>query len=74
MKNILTVYEFHLMCIHKPNETMATTIELELRNFPADVQDILKQRAVEQCVTIDVVIHDYVIETSKLIKESKTAA
>jgi len=53
---------------------MATTIELERRNFPADVQDILKQRAVEQCVTIDVVIHDYVIETSKLIKESKTAA
>ncbi len=54
--------------------TMSATIELELRDFPADVQDILKQRAVEQCVTIDKVIHDYVLETSRLIKESKTAA
>lgn len=53
---------------------MSATIELELRDFPADVQDILKQRAVEQCVTIDKVIHDYVLETSRLIKESKTAA
>ena len=70
----MTTDEIHLLCIHKPTETMATTVELELRNFPADVQDILKQRAVERCVTIDVIIHDYVLETSKLIKESGAEA
>jgi len=44
--------------------------DFELREFPADVQDLLKQRAVELCVPIERVIHDFVMETSELIVET----
>lgn len=47
-----------------------TTIQFKLRDFPADVQDILKQRAVEQRRAISEVIHDYLIEVSKTINDS----
>lgn len=57
----------------KTKQAMTTT-EFELRDFPADVQDILKQRAVEQCRPIEDVIHDYIVETSRLINQTKSAA
>ena len=53
---------------------MTKTIELELKDFPDDVREVLRQRAIERCVGISVVIREYVVETSRLIKASQEAA
>ncbi len=45
----------------------AANIEFELRDFPADVQDILKQRCVDRCESMKKVMKDYILETSVLI-------
>lgn len=41
--------------------------ELDLRDFPADVQDLLKDRAIREMRPIGEVIADYVLEVAKTI-------
>lgn len=41
--------------------------ELDLRDFPADVQDLLKDRAIRERRPIGEVIADYVLEVAKTI-------
>ncbi len=41
--------------------------ELDLRDFPADVQDLLKDRAIREKRPIGEVIAEYVLETAKAI-------
>lgn len=48
--------------------------KIELRDFPADVQDMLRDRAIERCVPISVVIVDYVMESSELIVATQEVA
>lgn len=42
-------------------------IEIDLRDFPADVQDLLKDRAISARRPISEVIADYVIEVAKAV-------
>jgi len=44
-----------------------TTIEIDLRDLPADVQDILRDRAIKEHRAMPHVINDYVLESAKLI-------
>lgn len=44
-----------------------TTIEIDLRDLPADVQDILRDRAIKEHRPMQQVIRDYVLESSRLI-------
>jgi plasmid stability protein len=44
-----------------------TTIELSIRDLPADVQDILRDRAIKQRRPIGDVVRDYVLEVAKAI-------
>ena len=41
--------------------------ELDLRDFPADVQDLLKDRAVRERRPIGEVIAEYVVEVAKAV-------
>ena len=41
--------------------------ELDLRDFPADVQDLLRDRAIRERRPIGDVIRDYVLEVSRAI-------
>ncbi len=43
------------------------SIEIELRDLPADVQDILKDRAIRDARPMSQVIKDYVLESARLI-------
>ena len=49
----------------------AQLIELKLRDFPADVQDYLKQRAVNDCLPMEVIIKGYILETAELIGKTQ---
>lgn len=54
------------------------TAEIDLRDLPADVQDILRDRAIREHRPITAVIKDYVLESARLIiaaasKEGRTA-
>lgn len=44
-----------------------TTIEIELRDLPADVQDILRDRAIKEARPMVEVIRDFVLESAHLI-------
>ena len=44
--------------------------ELDLRDFPADVQDLLKDRAIRERRPIGDVISEYVLEVAKAIVAS----
>ncbi len=44
-----------------------TSCQLDIRDFPADVQDILKDRAIKEHRPITSVIRDYVLESAHLI-------
>jgi hypothetical protein len=44
-----------------------TDIEIDLRDLPADVQDILRDRAVKTHRPIANVIRDYALECARLI-------
>lgn len=41
--------------------------ELDLRDFPADVQDLLKDRAISERRPIGEIISDYVLEVARAI-------
>jgi hypothetical protein len=42
-------------------------IDLDLRDFPADVQDLLRDRAIREARPITAVMRDYALETARLI-------
>lgn len=44
--------------------------ELDLRDFPADVQDLLKDRAIREMRPIGEVIADFVLEAARMIVAS----
>lgn len=44
-----------------------TTIDIDLRDLPADVQDILRDRAIKEHRPMPHVIKDYVLESARLI-------
>lgn len=44
--------------------------KIELREFPADVQDLLRNRAIELEVSIEEVMAGYLVEKSGLIVEA----
>lgn len=44
-----------------------TTMEIDLRDLPADVQDILRDRAIKEHRPMPMVMKDYVLESAKLI-------
>lgn len=44
-----------------------TSITIELREFPADVQDLLRDRAIKECRPIGEIITEYVVEVAKAI-------
>lgn len=44
-----------------------TTMEIDLRDLPADVQDILRDRAIKEHRPMPQVMKDYVLESAKLI-------
>lgn len=44
-----------------------TTIELDIRDFPADVQDMLRDRAIKQRKPIGEIVADYVMEVARAI-------
>ncbi len=46
--------------------------EIDLRDFPADVQDILKDRAIRERRPIGEVISDYVVEVARAIVAKAT--
>lgn len=41
--------------------------ELDLRDFPADVQDLLRDRAIRERRPIGEIVRDYVLEVAKAI-------
>ncbi|MFZ9938219.1 MAG: hypothetical protein ACO3JG_14365 [Luteolibacter sp.] len=41
--------------------------QIDLRDFPADVQDLLRDRAIAEHRPITSVIKDYVLESARLI-------
>ena len=43
------------------------TVEIDLRDLPADVQDILRDRAIKESRPIGQVIADFVLESARLI-------
>ena len=43
-----------------------TTIEIDLRDLPADVQDILRDRAIKESRPMPQVIKDYVLESARV--------
>lgn len=47
-----------------------TTVHLDLRDFPADVQDILRDRAIRERRPIGEIIAEYVLEVAKAIVAS----
>lgn len=44
-----------------------TTVEIDLRDLPADVQDILRDRAIRDHRPMPHVLKDYVLESARLI-------
>lgn len=52
------------------------SFSIELRDFPSDVQDILRDRAVKEHRPISEIVRDFVLESAKLIiaANEKTAA
>jgi len=44
-----------------------TTFNLDLRDLPADVQDILRDRAIKEHRPMTEIIREYVLESAKLI-------
>lgn len=44
-----------------------TIIEIDLRDLPADVQDILRDRAIKEHRPMPQVIKEYVLESARLI-------
>lgn len=44
-----------------------TTIDIDLRDLPSDVQDILRDRAIRDARPMAQVIKDYVLESARLI-------
>jgi len=44
--------------------------EIDLRDFPADVQDLLKDRAIRERRPIGEVIREYVLEVAKAVLAS----
>lgn len=44
-----------------------TTMEIDLRDLPADVQDILRDRAIKDHRPMPQVMKDYVLESARLI-------
>lgn len=44
--------------------------ELDLRDFPADVQDLLKDRAIRECRPIGDIIAGYVMEVARAVLAS----
>lgn len=49
-----------------------TTIDIDLRDLPADVQDILRDRAIKEHRPMVQVIKDYVLESARLIIAAST--
>ncbi len=49
---------------------MSASNEIDLRDFPADVQDLLRDRAIREARPIGAVIKDYVLEVSRMIVAS----
>ena len=47
-----------------------TTIELDIRDVPADVQDILRDRAIREARPITHIIRDFAVENAKLINSA----
>ena len=43
------------------------TMEYELRDLPADVQDILRDRAVKESRPVSEILKDYVLESARLL-------
>lgn len=49
---------------------MSASNEIDLRDFPADVQDLLRDRAIREARPIGEVIKEYVLEVSRMIVAS----
>ena len=43
------------------------TVEVDLRDFPGEVQDMLRSRAIREMRPVEEVIADYVVETARMI-------
>ena len=42
-------------------------VAVDLRDFPGEVQDMLRQRAIREMRPVEEVIADYVVETARMI-------
>jgi hypothetical protein len=43
------------------------TVAVDLRDFPGEVQDMLRSRAIREMRPVEEVIADYVVETARMI-------
>lgn len=47
---------------------------VKLREFPYDVQEFLKDRAIRECKPVAQIVKEFTMQTARLINQAKSAA
>ena len=57
-----------------PEADIEHILSIRLHEYPHDVQEMLKERALKNCTTIAHEVKAFSLQTARLINQSKTAA